>query len=83
MSGGMPISFVDSAALNSIALLCSDAIVPGAVQHTDLEGQQAIELRARPWVRIPLSPPVNCSPLYSIVRIDSKNNALRDEGCRG
>ena len=27
-----------------------------------------------PWVRIPLSPPLHCSPLYPIVRIDSKNN---------
>src|ERR1700694_2836640 len=27
-----------------------------------------------PWVRIPLSPPLQCSPLYPIVRIDSKNN---------
>lgn len=29
---------------------------------------------AAPRMRIPLSPPLNCSPLYPIVRIDSKNN---------
>src|SRR5437899_10451183 len=28
-----------------------------------------------PWVRIPLSPPLHCSPLYPIVRIDSKTTS--------
>ena len=28
-----------------------------------------------PWVRIPLSPPLHCSPLYPIVRIDNKTTS--------
>jgi hypothetical protein len=34
-----------------------------------------------PWVRRTVLPPLHYSPLYPIVRIDSKNNGRRDKGC--
>jgi hypothetical protein len=36
-----------------------------------------------PWVRRRVLPPLHYSPLYPIVRIDSKNNRWRDKGCCG
>jgi hypothetical protein len=67
---------------------CNDLAAPLAKIVTPLQemasGEMAEWLKAHawkacvretvPWVRIPLSPPLHCSPLYPIVRIDSKNN---------
>src|ERR1044071_1657690 len=56
-------------------------------RHERASGEMAEWLKAHawkacvretvPWVRIPLSPPLHCSPLYPIVRINSKNNDER------